>query len=351
MPPAIPRKWKHASMLCSTIYSNGLYGHKNVVERLSALFQSRRLPHALLFSGPSGIGKFLVARWIAAAYLCQDAGCGICPSCKKALAFLHPDIHRVEAEEGRRDITISQVRRLSDAVGLKSFEADSKAVIIDDADRMNEESQNAFLKTLEEPPPDTLIILVSSQSERLLPTIRSRCQRFRFNRLKEKEVEAWVQGNPDFNSILPLKLAQGSPGRLLNLIKSDAEQARKLLIGFIASATTPSPVKTTSELMKWAQDGGDWNGKHQVREKLRLALGLGAGLLRDVAILSQGVEYHHLMNQDLHMELESATRFYRLSGLFYAVSQLVDAASDISGYIDPGLAVENVFRIIREMRK
>lgn len=338
-------------MLSSTIYANGLVGHREVVDRLSDLIQTKRLPHGLLFSGPSGVGKFFVAQWVAAAFLCPEAGCGVCPTCKKALSFQHPDIHRVEAEEGRRDITISQIRRLMDTVGLKPFEAGAKAVVLDEADRMNDESQNAFLKTLEEPPPDTLIILVSSVPEKLLPTIRSRCQRFRFNRLSQEDFLSLIENREELRTALPLKLAQGSPGKLSGLMKAEADQARRLFSAFISSETVPSPVKATAEMMKWAQEQAVGESKHQVRERLRMALNLGATLLRDVVILSQGAGADHLMNNDMQLELERASCYYRLSGLLYAIQQVVDASTDIAGYVDPGLALENVFRIIREMRK
>jgi hypothetical protein len=214
---------------------------------------------------------------------------------------------------------------------------------------MNEESQNAFLKTLEEPPPKTWIVLVTSAPDRLLTTIRSRCQRFGFNLLKEKELKLFWAKHSEGLSDFPLRLAEGSPGRLLILIKADAAVPRNLLMDFIASKVLPSPVKATHELIEWANQKG--NLRQQLREYLRLSLHLATGLLRDIAVLLEGAQGRHLLNQDLEKPLKEATLLYDLPGLFYAIQQIVENTADITGYVDPGLAVENTFRIIREVRK
>lgn len=338
-------------MLKSAIYDNSLIGHRPAVEKLSNLIVTERLPHALLFSGPQGIGKSFVARWVAAAYLCADGGCGTCSSCKKVLAGLHPDLHEVGIEEGRMEIVISQIRALNEALQIKPFEAKGKAAVLDGADRMNEESQNAFLKTLEEPPPATVIVLVTAQAERLLPTIRSRCQRIRFNRLAPEEMAAFLRTRDNLKPEFPVSLAQGSPGRLLELADAGAGAARTLMIEFIASDRMPSPVKAGSELMDWARAGASGNLKHPVRERLRLSLGLCAGLLRDMVVLRAGGDVNQLLNSDLEKTLRRAVKMYEMSGLFFAARTVVDAVADITGYIDPGLATEKVFRIIRETRK
>jgi DNA polymerase-3 subunit delta' len=336
-------------MLRSAIYSEGFVGHREVVDKLATFLEAGRLPHAVLFSGPEGVGKFLAARWLAAGFLCPDGGCGTCTTCSRILKELHPDLHVVKAEAGRGMITIGQIRDLTALVGTKPFEGSGKAAIIDDADRMNEESQNAFLKTLEEPPPRTVIVLVSSACDRLLPTIRSRCQRFGFSLLGEEDLSLLLERNRQEQGDFPMKLAEGSPGRLLRLLRIDAGIPRRLFMEFIAAPKGPSPVKATVGIMDWAAQKGSL--KQQLRENLKISIALGIGLLRDLAMALEGVSGRRLLNQDLENPLKEATMMYDLPSLFYAIDRMVETSADIMGYVDPSLAVEHAFRSIREARK
>jgi DNA polymerase-3 subunit delta' len=291
----------------------------------------------------------LVAKWIAASFFCRKWGCGVCSTCKRVLKELHADFHSVKAEEGRRDILIGQIRDLCRKIATKPFEADRRAAIIDNADRMNEEAQNAFLKSLEEPPPNSLIILVSSLPGYLAPTIRSRCQRFRFGRLSQEEMERFTTLHPELEKDFSTRLADGSPGRLTQLIKVDAGRVIKIYLDFIASSVLPSPVAASACLMKWAAEKSGL--KQEIREKLRLSLSLAAGLLRDMAMIMEDVEASQLLNVDLEKSLSEATRLYEMQGIFYVLRQIQEAAADINGYVDPGLSIENVFRVIRDVRK
>jgi DNA polymerase-3 subunit delta' len=175
----------------------------------------RRVPHALLFAGDEGIGKKLVALNFAKALNCKGSGgggqgadferwsesadekteglnqdsklridaCEQCPSCKKINSGNHPDVSVIAPEGEGGQITVSAVRSLEEALSFKPFEGRWKVAVIDDADRLNQSAANAFLHTLEEPTPQSVLILVSSRPEVLLPTIRSRCQKIHFSPL------------------------------------------------------------------------------------------------------------------------------------------------------------------------
>ena len=157
------------------------------------------LHHAYLFGGPAGVGKGTAARLLAQAANCErgDADpCGACGPCRKIAGRTHPDVIELQAErtmakEGRwepkggrapsKDIVVDQVRDLVDhRLAMKRFEGRRRFVIIDPADAMNPQAQNALLKTLEEPPDDTTLVLVASNPDALLPTVRSRCARVPF---------------------------------------------------------------------------------------------------------------------------------------------------------------------------
>lgn len=176
------------------------------IRPLRAALARGTLHHAYLFGGPPGVGKGTAARLLAQAVNClggtpgpggwPDDPCGECAPCRKIARGLHPDVLRLEEERvmakagrwepegGRapsRDIVVAQVRDLTDRrLSLRLFEGRRRVVIIDPADAMNVQAQNALLKTLEEPPEDTVLVLVSATPDELLPTIRSRCLRVAF---------------------------------------------------------------------------------------------------------------------------------------------------------------------------
>jgi len=173
------------------------------------------LHHAYLLGGPAGVGKGTVARLLAQALNCEGgvAGpngwrsdpCGACAPCRKIEKGTHPDVlvmseERVMAKAGRwepeggrtpsRDIVVAQVRDLVDRrLSLRLFEGRRRVIVLDPADAMNVQAQNALLKTLEEPPDDTVLVLVSATPDELLPTIRSRCLRIPFGPLPPALVE------------------------------------------------------------------------------------------------------------------------------------------------------------------
>ena len=170
-------------------------------EALARLLEGReRLPHALLVHGPTGIGKVDFARALAAAMLCEgsrrDGACGTCPSCHWFSQGNHPDYREIlpeaaaDDEEGETEgeaqrtekpkslvIKIDQVRAVADFISLSTHRAGHRVLVIHPGEAMQPAGANALLKTLEEPPPHTLIVLVSDRPARLLPTILSRCRR------------------------------------------------------------------------------------------------------------------------------------------------------------------------------
>lgn len=158
-------------------------GSTAAVTQLRRSLDRKRLAHAYLFIGPRGSGKVEAALTLAQALNCEredhDA-CGRCDSCETIARREHPDIHWVEPESKSRRIQIDQIREFERAVSLKANRARVKAGIVVDADCMTEQANNAFLKTLEEPPANTIIILLTAEPQRLLPTILSRCLRISF---------------------------------------------------------------------------------------------------------------------------------------------------------------------------
>lgn len=156
-----------------------LIGHQRVLEGLDRALAAGRLAQAYLLVGPAGTGKATLARAMARAVNClqpQPGPCGECPQCRRITGGLHPDVTVTEVEGGRRVLSIEQVRELQHSLSLRPFEGRCRVAVLPEADRLTPEASNALLKTLEEPAPDTLLILCAGDEADILPTIRSRCQ-------------------------------------------------------------------------------------------------------------------------------------------------------------------------------
>ena len=214
-----------------------MVGHADVRATLQRAMSHDRPGHAYLFFGPSGVGKTTMALAFVQALFCQtrsqtssQTGCGHCMACCKVAQNNHCDLVRVEMMEGKTRIGIDQIRDLAGFLSLTPMESPWKAAIIEDAASMNEAAANALLKTLEEPPDHSLLILVTRQMGRLLPTIRSRCLKSRFSPLSEDALRRIL------TTITPLDkdaitdalgLGGGDLGRILALSQGELSELRK----------------------------------------------------------------------------------------------------------------------------
>ncbi|MDO8612684.1 MAG: DNA polymerase III subunit delta' [Dehalococcoidia bacterium] len=195
----------------------GLVGQERAVAALERALREGRVAHAYLFVGPERVGKHTLALKLAQALNCDGlvgAGaptyggdervvsargepvepCGECAPCRRIAGGIHADVQTVSVEKGeegsQKGIHVSQIREVERATALKPFEGRCRVVIIDPAEEMNAAAQNAFLKTLEEPPPQVVFALVTADESRLLLTIRSRCRRLELRLPALSEVEA-----------------------------------------------------------------------------------------------------------------------------------------------------------------
>jgi len=208
-------------------------------QRIIEMQAQDRLPHAILLCGPEGIGLKQFAQTIAMQLLClsknpeTNSACGSCQSCQLYNAGNHPDLNIIEPEETGKQLKIAQVRELIEYVALKSFSGKQKIAIIEPADAMNRATANALLKTLEEPPSQSMLFLLSHRPSKLPITIRSRCQRIDFEPAYNQSGIDWLKSQliePKLSAEALLRLSGGGPLKALSLIEEEQLEFRLTLL-------------------------------------------------------------------------------------------------------------------------
>lgn len=213
------------------------------IDALTAAQRAGRLPHALLIHEAPGAGGEWLANWAARLALCErreEAPCGNCRACRRALGWQHPDLMLVAPLEDSRQIRIEQLRDLAAELALTSHAGGYKVAVVTPADSMNRFAANALLKTLEEPPPATLLALVASEPSRLPATVLSRCQRLAVRAPTRSEAVAWlteVRGPGEWDAALatvgeaPFALLEADPGALARIGAETRETLEALTAG------------------------------------------------------------------------------------------------------------------------
>ncbi len=273
-----------------------ILGHHHLVERFRHIVARGRLAHAYLFVGPHGVGKHRFARELARALLCEAPGrvlaelnaCGTCEACHLVDAGTHPDFFSFHRPEEANEFPIALMQEVCRSFSLKSARGHGKVAILEDADYLNEESANCFLKTLEEPPPRSVFILVGSSPERQPATILSRCQMVRFTPLPDEEVRILLhrQGVEE-QALLDrlVRLAAGSPGQALELADPELWQFRHRLLTGLVHPQIDS-VGLAREFSTFTEEAGKEVALHRRRAALVLRLLLEA--LTDALRLALG---------------------------------------------------------------
>ena len=258
-----------------------IFGQDRALETIRRAYAADRLPHGLVFAGPAGVGKATTARALAAAFLCEkpkgDLPCGRCESCRVFDAGNHPDYHviyrqlvRLEKEKAKaRDLPVDVVRDFLVApAGRMPGLNRGKVFVVEEAETMNPQAQNALLKTLEEPYGRTLIVLLTDQPDALLPTVRSRCQVVRFAPLPEplvrKELEK--RGVDKAAAEQGARLAAGSLGVALRWVEDGVVAAAGELAGQMDRFAAGRPGDDLAAWLKRAAEG--YADKQLERDKL-----------------------------------------------------------------------------------
>ena len=318
-----------------------IVGHTRVVTLLSNAIARETLPPAMLFAGPAGVGKRRTAIAVAQALNCTahnvsvgattatavDA-CGTCSACVRIARGAHPDVLIVEPDDNGK-IKIEQIRDVVDRSNYRPFEGRRRAVIIDHANAVLEDAQNALLKTLEEPPSATIFILVTSAPDMLRPTVLSRCSRMRFGALSADDVARVLVRDHEYeekDARAAAADADGSVGRAIDASSIDVAEARDVAQKILALAARVSDPSRRLEGAK---------GLVPVKtplaaERVYLAACLRsmASLLRDMGILAGQADARLLANVDLQADLQQLTTTFdsrRSQQAFVAVDEALTA--------------------------
>lgn len=354
-----------------------IIGNEEIKNQLKRMIDRRKISHSLLFAGPEGIGKSLFAEALAVCLMEEydpDKD-----HARKIAAGLHPDIH-IYRPEGKLGLhSIQTLRQLSEEVYLPPYEASWKVFIIHDADRMLSYSANALLKTFEEPPPHTLIILLSCSPANLLPTILSRCSTLHFKLLSNQQILEFLKQNYQLEETAYDKIirqAQGSLGRAIKLAtQGDAE--RSALLHLIAQGLffdyrhLQEGIQTINEQVEVAKKQAEESAKevlqkisfehlsaqqkHALEKEMEgltvLALTQKVHVLfdsilswyRDLELLLLGGPVDQLCNPDFRTELEQAVQRGEFKPLDQVHKAIESAYLSLQRSTPLAICLENLF--------
>ena len=297
------------------------------------------LPPSLIFAGPDGVGKRAAAVALAQLVNCHapvfspgsgpdrspDA-CGTCPPCTRIARLVHADVHLVEPGD-TGVIKVDQVRDVVERTAYRPFEGRRRVVIVDEADAMLTEAQNALLKTLEEPPSASMFVLVTSRSDELLPTVRSRCQRLRFGRLTPDDIAGLLMeshGYSPSDARAAASAADGSLGQALESGSEDFSEARDAASEVLQQVATTTDARRRLDSARVLVGGGD-------RDELRRRLRALASMVRDLGVLgaqAPDIDARCLANADLREPLRRLAGSFdreRVSRAFAAIDRALEA--------------------------
>ncbi|MDQ3667285.1 MAG: DNA polymerase III subunit delta' [Acidobacteriota bacterium] len=296
-----------------------LTGNDRVKLLLRRMLGSGRVPGALLFTGEEGVGKKLFALEIARALNCRAPrgveGCGLCPACvrmsrfnvpqsqdpedwKKIFWTDHGDVGMVVAP--KRLLLVDQMRDIEREANFRPFEGKARVFIVDDADKFNEQSANALLKTLEEPPPTSHIILITSRPAMLLPTIRSRCQAIRFSPLTTVEIEQHLLQNKLATPAEAGPRARAGNGSIGRALEGDLESFKERRNAMLQVLTALAITGDHSHLLRLAEEMNE--AKH--KDEYEFSLELLETLIRDALMISFGSSSRQITNGDILPQLQ-----------------------------------------------
>ncbi len=320
-----------------------IVGHERLVAGLTRSLQSGRLAHAYLFAGPQGVGKLTLARAFAQALLCTEAErpCSKCRSCRRVAEGKHADVTVISVdeaaqEEGHKVIGIEKMDELDRTANLGAFEGNCKIFIIDGAEQLSGNAANRLLKTLEEPPPNVYLLLVSSALERVLPTVLSRCRLHELRPVPAATLTAALaeRGCAPERAQLLAQLAEGRVGWALSAAQNPSMlEERSAALAPIAALTYEPYYRRLSFAGELAADYS------KRREHVRAWLALARQWWRDM-LLVKGGRGELVINMDHRDELVQTAAKLPLESIAAALRELDKTEEYLDRNVNARLALD-----------
>lgn len=331
-------------------------GHDRVVEPLLRSVRAGRAAHAYLIAGPPRVGKGTLARTLAAAFCCPEpeAPCGACGVCRRIAAGKHPDVETLapggvcdesehdHSRDSSRDVRICQVRRIERMLNLAPFEGRARVVIIEPADALNAQSADAFLKTLEEPPPTSVIILVAVDPWALPETIRSRCRLVTLRTLAVATLTRLLAeecaATPDQAELLA-RLSGGHVGWALAALADPA-----FLTARAEQLDQIETVAAAGRFARFEYAEGLAARFARNREDVYAALGVWVSWWRDVLLTAVGAA-GGVVNVDRRAQLAAASARFDPAATLRFLHALRQCRRDLEANVNPRLALEHLMLV------
>lgn len=313
-----------------------IMGHDRNIEVLRRSLKNGKTAHSYLFEGVNGCGRKKTAIALIQALFCTtlpDDACGVCPSCRKIQSGNHPDIHLIAPLPDKRDISVEQLRELQHDLSLRPYEAPRKACIIDPAERMNPSSANSLLKTLEEPPGNALIILLTENAGMLLPTVRSRCQLMRFAPLSPEHLLTLLEQSgmaPDAAALIA-PMSGGSLQKALELDNEALVTRREAVLSKVSQINI-NKIATVFDAAEELSGNRD-----STIELLDMLL----SFYRDAVHLGAG--NGDIVNQSVRPAIESISTRRSMPRNLELLERIYQTRRDVQRNANPKLALDHLF--------
>ena len=315
-----------------------IYGHEKQIVILKQALAQHRVGHSYLFSGIDAAGKKTLALEFAKVVNCEKAdeihdSCGKCPACLKINRHNHPDIFFIEAEG--QFIRINAIRDIQEQMTFKPMEGRRRVFVIDNADKMNDQAANALLKTLEEPSPANILILVTAKPYTLPSTIISRCRHMRFNPLSIDTVAKFLIERMNMEkkkALLLAGLSGGSIGQALELNKDDVIAYRTETLKLLANTKKSEPLSLLTFASFFGQD----------KRGIKQGFNILKTCFRDALVYKETNNDQMLINQDNSSFIASLA--LRLSGeqILRNIALVEKAAETIEQNVNKSLTLETM---------
>jgi DNA polymerase-3 subunit delta' len=318
-----------------------ILGHDRIIEVLQRTLRNGKTAHSYLFEGVPGCGRKKTAMKLIQALFCTalpDDACGDCPSCRKIGSGNHPDIHFISPLPDKRDISIEQLREIQHDLSLRPYEAPRKACIIDPADRMSVNAANSLLKTLEEPPGNALIILLTENAGILLPTIRSRSQLIRFSPLSLEHVATILEssGMPPASAALLAPMSGGSIQRALDFDNEVLSARRESVL----AREQQFSINRIATVFDAAEElSGNRDATIEILDML-------LSFFRDAVHLGAGSK--EIVNQSIRPAIESIATRRPLSGNLELLERICETRRAVQRNANPKLALDLLFMTLAD---